>query len=132
MMTFKNLRYGLSSSVVLAASLFSVLSYAATDSIGLTVITTVEMGTCTATLVNDSDQDISVVDFGDVYISEINAKTKVKTFKLKFNRGRHQWCWYRGRRRWTRFIRADAGGAGSRLRDLFRQFKTHSRWPALP
>ena len=39
-MTFKNLRYGLSSSVVLAASLFSVLSYAATDSIGLTVITT--------------------------------------------------------------------------------------------
>ena len=84
MMTFKNLRYGLSSSVVLAASLFSVLSYAATDSIGLTVITTVEMGTCTATLVNDSDQDISVVDFGDVYISEINAKTKVKTFKLKF------------------------------------------------
>lgn len=53
MMTFKNLRYGLSSSVVLAASLFSVLSYAATDSIGLTVITTVEMGTCTATLVND-------------------------------------------------------------------------------
>lgn len=83
-MTFKNLRYGLSSSVVLAASLFSVPSYAATDSIGLTVITTVEMGTCTATLVNDSDQDISVVDFGDVYISEINAKTKVKTFKLKF------------------------------------------------
>lgn len=78
MMTFKNLRYGLSSSVVLAASLFSVLSYAATDSIGLTVITTVEMGTCTATLVNDSDQDISVVDFGDVYISEINAKTKEK------------------------------------------------------
>ncbi|HAI3416089.1 TPA: hypothetical protein HJM40_003972 [Escherichia coli] len=46
-MTFKNLRYGLSSSVVLAASLFSVPSYAATDSIGLTVITTVEMGTCT-------------------------------------------------------------------------------------
>ena len=38
MMTFKNLRYGLSSSVVLAASLFSVLPYAATDSIGLTVI----------------------------------------------------------------------------------------------
>ena len=59
-MTFKNLRYGLSSSVVLAASLFSVPSYAATDSIGLTVITTVEIGTCTATLVNDSDQDISV------------------------------------------------------------------------
>lgn len=77
-MTFKNLRYGLSSSVVLAASLFSVPSYAATDSIGLTVITTVEMGTCTATLVNDSDQNISVVDFDDVYISEINAKTKVK------------------------------------------------------
>ncbi len=51
-MTFKNLRYGLSSSVVLAASLFSVPSYAATDSIGLTVITTVEIGTCTATLVD--------------------------------------------------------------------------------
>lgn len=49
-MTFKNLRYGLSSSVVLAASLFSVPSYAATDSIGLTVITTVEIGTCTAVM----------------------------------------------------------------------------------
>ena len=81
-MTFKNLRYGLSSSVVLTASLFSVPSYAATDSIGLTVITTVEIGTCTATLVNDSDQDISVVDFGDVYISEINAKTKVMFLKV--------------------------------------------------
>ncbi len=61
MMTFKNLRYGLSSSVVLAASLFSVLSYAATDSIGLTVITTVEMGTCTATLVNDSGNDSNLL-----------------------------------------------------------------------
>ncbi len=79
-MTFKNLRYGLSSSVVLAASLFSVPSYAATDSIGLTVITTVEIGTCTATLVNDSDQDISVVNFGlgidfrNIYITKINNR----------------------------------------------------------
>ena len=78
MMTFKNLRYGLSSSVVLAASLFSVLSYAATDSIGLTVITTVEMGTCTATLVNDSDQDISVVKGME---GAINAKTVTYDFE---------------------------------------------------
>ena len=86
-MTFKNLRYGLSSSVVLAASLFSVPSYAATDSIGLTVITTVEIGTCTATLVNDSDQDISVVDFGDVYISEINAKKLMADIDQKVTAG---------------------------------------------
>ncbi|RZN22774.1 MULTISPECIES: fimbrial-like protein YadL [unclassified Escherichia] len=82
-MTFKNLRYGLSSSLVLVASLFSVPSYAATDSIGLTVITTVEMGTCTATLM-DGNNKISTVNFGDVYISEVNAKTKIKTFKLQF------------------------------------------------
>ncbi len=86
MMTFKNLRYGLSSSVVLAASLFSVLSYAATDSIGLTVITTVEMGTCTATLVNDSDQDISVVDFGDVYISENQCQDQSKNIQTQIQR----------------------------------------------
>lgn len=42
------------------------------------------MGTCDAKLVNDSNQPISVVEFGDVYISEINAKSKIKTFKLQF------------------------------------------------
>lgn len=83
-MIYKNLRYGLSVGMILAASLSVAPLYAATDSIGLTVITTVEMGTCDAKLVNDSNQKISAVDFGDVYISEINAKSKIKTFKLQF------------------------------------------------
>ena len=79
-MMYKKLRYGLSVSMILAASQLVAPSYAATDSIGLTVVTTVETGTCDAKLVNDSNQQISAVDFGDVYISEINAKSKIKTF----------------------------------------------------
>ncbi|EGO7499623.1 TPA: fimbrial-like protein YadL [Escherichia coli] len=83
-MMYKKLRYGLSVSMILAASQLVAPSYAATDSIGLTVVTTVETGTCDAQLVNDSNQQISAVDFGDVYISEIDKKLKIKTFKLQF------------------------------------------------
>ena len=42
------------------------------------------MGTCTSTLTDDGTTKISTINFGDVYISEINAKTKIKTFKLQF------------------------------------------------
>lgn len=83
-MIFKNLCYGLFSSVVLVVLLFSVFFYAVIDSIGLIVIIIVEMGICIVILVNDFDQDIFVVDFGDVYIFEINVKIKVKIFKFKF------------------------------------------------
>ena len=83
-MKFKPSRFGLSTATILAASVLTFSSFAATDSVKLNVNTTVEMGTCTASLVDDNDQTISVVAFGDVYISEINAKTKIKTFKLQF------------------------------------------------
>lgn len=83
-MKFKPSRFGLSTATILAASVLTFSSFAATDSVKLNVKTTVEMGTCTASLVDDNDQTISVVAFGDVYISEINAKTKIKTFKLQF------------------------------------------------
>lgn len=65
-------------SLFLASSLFTIPSHAATDSIGLTVTTDVEMGTCTSTLTDDGTTKISTINFGDVYISEINAKTKIK------------------------------------------------------
>ena len=84
MMIFKNLCYGLSGNLFLASSLFTIPSYAATDSIGLTVTTDVEMGTCTSMLTEDGTTKISVINFEDVYISEINAETKIKTFKLQF------------------------------------------------
>ena len=53
MMILKKLCYGLSGSLFLASSLFTIPSHAATDSIGLTVTTDVEMGTCTSTLTDD-------------------------------------------------------------------------------
>lgn len=61
-----------------AASLFTSQLFAATDSVKLNVKATVETGTCTASLVDDNDQPISVIAFGDAYIPEIDAKTKLK------------------------------------------------------
>ncbi len=84
MMILKKLCYGLSGSLFLASSLFTIPSHAATDSIGLTVTTDVEMGTCTSTLTDDGTTKISTINFGDVYISEINTETKINTFKLQF------------------------------------------------
>lgn len=86
MMILKKLCYGLSGSLFLASSLFTIPSHAATDSIGLTVTTDVEMGTCTSMLTDDGTAKLSTINFGDVYISEINAETKIKTFKLQFKR----------------------------------------------
>ena len=83
-MKFKPSRFGLSTATILAALVLTFSSFAATDSVKLNVKTTVEMGTCTASLVDDNDQTISVVAFGDVYISEIDKKLKIKTFKLQF------------------------------------------------
>ena len=82
-MILKKLCYGLSGSLFLASSLLTISSWT-TDSIGLTVTTDVEMGTCTSTLTDDGTTKISTINFGDVYISEINAETKIKTFKLQF------------------------------------------------
>ncbi|ELG38148.1 fimbrial-like adhesin protein [Escherichia coli KTE84] len=83
-MILKKLCYGLSGSLFLASSLLTISSHAATDSIGLTVTTDIEMGTCTSMLTDDGTAKLSTINFGDVYISEINAETKIKTFKLQF------------------------------------------------
>ena len=69
MMILKKLCYGLSGSLFLASSLLTISSHAATDSIGLTVTTDVEMGTCTSTLTDDGTTKISTINFGDVYIT---------------------------------------------------------------
>ncbi|MGS5268317.1 fimbrial-like protein YadL [Escherichia coli] len=83
-MKSKTLRYGLPAGIILTASLFTSQLFAATDNVKLNVKATVEMGTCTATLVDEHDQPISVIAFGDAYIPEIDAKTKTKNFKLQF------------------------------------------------
>ena len=83
-MKSKTLCYGLPAGVFFAASLFTSQLFAATDSVKLNVKATVETGTCTASLVDDNDQPISVIAFGDAYIPEIDAKTKIKIFKLQF------------------------------------------------
>lgn len=57
-MKFKPSRFGLSTATILAASVLTFSSFAATDSVKLNVKTTVEMGTCTASLVDDNDQTI--------------------------------------------------------------------------
>lgn len=83
-MKSKTLRYGLPAGIILTASLFTNQLFAATDNVKLNVKATVEMGTCTASLVDDNDQPLTVVAFGDAYIPEIDAKTTIKTFKLQF------------------------------------------------
>ncbi|HDQ1591560.1 TPA: fimbrial-like protein YadL [Escherichia coli] len=83
-MKSKTLCYGLPAGVFFAASLFTSQLFAATDSVKLNVKATVETGTCAASLVDDNDQPISVIAFGDAYIPEIDAKTKIKIFKLQF------------------------------------------------
>lgn len=75
-MKSKTLRYGLPAGIILTASLFTNQLFAATDNVKLNVKATVEMGTCTASLVDDNDQPLTVVAFGDAYIPEIDAKTR--------------------------------------------------------
>ena len=83
MMILKKLCYGLSGSLFLASSLLTISSHAATDSIGLTVTTDVEMGTCTSTLTDDGTTKIFTINFGDVYISEINTETKMESNQIE-------------------------------------------------
>lgn len=57
---------------------------AGTQSLDLTVNSVITMGTCSASLLDDSNNSTSTIAFGDVYISEIGAKSKIKPFKLRF------------------------------------------------
>ncbi|EEE2001259.1 fimbrial protein [Salmonella enterica subsp. enterica serovar Kotte] len=71
-------------SATVTGALISTMAQAGTSSLDLTVNSNVTMGTCTASLLNDNGSSTSTIAFGDVYISEIGAKSKVKTFKLRF------------------------------------------------
>ncbi|MQH80106.1 fimbrial protein StaE, partial [Escherichia coli] len=59
-MKSKTLRCALPAGIILTASLFTNQLFAATDNVKLNVKATVEMGTCTASLVDDNDQPLTV------------------------------------------------------------------------
>ena len=80
-MKSKTLCYGLPAGVFFAASLFTSQLFAATDSVKLNVKATVETGTCTASLVDDNDQPISVIAFGDAYMPK--QKLKYLSYSLR-------------------------------------------------
>lgn len=55
-----------------------------TASLDLTVEANITAGTCAASVV-DGETATNTIGFGNVYISEVFAKTKVKPFKLRFS-----------------------------------------------
>lgn len=55
-----------------------------TPSLDLTVNANITAGTCSASVM-DGDKTVNEISFSSVYISEIKARTKVKTFKLRFS-----------------------------------------------
>ncbi|WP_423061540.1 fimbrial protein [Citrobacter portucalensis] len=57
---------------------------AGTDSLDLTVDANVTTGTCSAS-VYDGETATNTISFGNVYLSEVINKTKLKTFKLRFS-----------------------------------------------
>lgn len=63
----------------------SLSAGAATNSIDLTVKTTVTIGTCTAQLRDESNAATSTISFGEVNFSEIANKSKVKKFNITFS-----------------------------------------------
>ncbi|EFA2316620.1 fimbrial protein [Escherichia coli] len=71
--------------VVIGGSFSSNFAFAGTQSASLTVNSNLTAGTCAAALLNTDDTQISKVEFGDVYISELAAKSKVKAFKIRFS-----------------------------------------------
>lgn len=55
-----------------------------TPSLDLTVNANITAGTCSASVM-DGDKTVNEINFANVYISEIKASSKVKTFKLRFS-----------------------------------------------
>ncbi|EHE9874378.1 fimbrial protein [Escherichia coli] len=58
---------------------------AGTTSASLTVDSIITMGTCTAQLLDTDNKETSIVDIGDVYISELRNETHKKPFKIRFS-----------------------------------------------
>ncbi|TGC20552.1 MULTISPECIES: fimbrial protein [unclassified Escherichia] len=71
--------------VIVSGVTFVNVAEAGTPSASLTVNSEITMGTCTTTLLDASNNSISTIAFGDVYISELYAKSKVKVFKIRFS-----------------------------------------------
>lgn len=55
-----------------------------TSSLDLTVKANLTTGTCSASVV-ENDAETNTIAFGNVYLSEVNAKSKSKTFVLRFS-----------------------------------------------
>lgn len=55
-----------------------------TASVKATFTSTVEAGTCTAVIQNDSGATITALDFGNVYKSDLTAQSRVEPLKIAF------------------------------------------------
>lgn len=55
-----------------------------TPSLDLTVNANITAGTCSASVVG-KEGETNTIGFGNVYISEVAAKTKIESFKLRFS-----------------------------------------------
>lgn len=71
--------------VIASGVIFVNVAQAGTTSATLTVNSEITMGTCTTTLLDDNNKQSTTVAFGDVYISELVAKSKIKKFKIRFS-----------------------------------------------
>lgn len=74
----------LSTLAVIAASVSTIAQADGTASLDLTVNANITAGTC-ATSIVDGETPTDTIAFGNVYISEVYAKSKVKAFKLRFS-----------------------------------------------
>lgn len=71
--------------VAVGVSFNSNFASASTTSASLTVNSNLTMGTCSAQIMDNSNKVINEVVFGNVYISELGAKSKVQQFKIRFS-----------------------------------------------
>lgn len=73
--------------LAVSAGLFSMSAGAitGTSSVQATFTTTIEAGTCTAQVQDASGQPISTLAFGDVFKSDLVAKTRSEAFKIAFS-----------------------------------------------
>ncbi len=74
--------------LAVSAGLFSVSASSAitgTPSVQATFTSTVEAGTCTAQIQNTGGQPITTLAFGEVFKSDLVAKTRSEPFKIAFS-----------------------------------------------
>ncbi|EKY4872307.1 fimbrial protein [Escherichia coli] len=71
--------------VAVGVSFNSNFASASTTSASLTVNSNLTMGTCSAQVLDSSNKATDTVAVGNVYISELAAKSKVQPFKIRFS-----------------------------------------------